>query len=398
MNPTPRRLPALLALALGGFGIGVAEFVAMGLLPQIASSLLPGLWATSQEEALARAGAIISAYALGAVIGAFTLAILTVRMPRKVAVVLFAVFFAVGSVLSAVAPTFEVLVLARFLAALPHGAYFGFASLIAGQLMGPGGRGRGIAFVLSGLTIANVIGVPLITVLGQHLGWRAAYLTLAGIFLLAVLAIVVTVPTQPGNPDATVRAELRVFTRPQVWFALGIGAIGFGGFFAVYSYVSGMVTELAGLSERWVAIALVVVGLGMTVGNILGGPFADRGALPALLKLFPVFALTFVALATLSAHPVALFVLLFVMSAVSMAMMPAIQTRLLDVSGDAVTLASALNHASLNLGNSIGAALGGAVIAAGFGFAAPGWVGLACAAVGLALAWGSHALERRTPA
>ncbi|MFT3889444.1 MAG: MFS transporter [Arachnia sp.] len=393
-----RRWRALLSLALGGFGIGVAEFVAMGLLPQIAKDLLPDLWAASEEGALARGGLVISAYALGVVLGAFTLAVATARVPRKLAVVGFAAAFAAGSVLSAVAPSFEVLVLARFLAALPHGAYFGFASLIAGQLMGPGSRGKGIAFVLSGLTIANVVGVPLITILGQRLGWRSAYLALTVIFAAATAAIALTVPRQPGNPHATIRGELSVFRRTQVWLALGIGAIGFGGFFAVYSYVAPMVTELAGLPEGWVPVTLVIVGIGMTVGNALGGPFADKGALPALLTLFPPYIVVLVLLALLGGNPLMLVVLLFAMAALTMAMMPAIQTRLLDVSGDAQTLASALNHASLNVGNSMGAALGGAVIAAGLGFRAPSWVGVVLAAVGLLLVLLARLVERRQSA
>ncbi|WP_226997002.1 MFS transporter [Tessaracoccus aquimaris] len=374
---TRRRRAALLALALGGFGIGATEFVAMGLLPQIARSLLPELWASSQEAALARGGLVVSGYALGVVIGAFTVAVATVRLPRKVAVTGFAVAFTIGSLLSAAAPTFWLLVAARFVAALAHGAYFGFASLIAAAIMGPGNRGKGIAMVLSGLTVANVIGVPLITMLGQRTNWRVAYLAVAVIFAIATVAIAVAVPRQPGNPNASIRGELRVFRRPQVWLALAIGAIGFGGFFAVYSYVSPIATELAGLSEGWVPIALVVVGVGMTLGVQVGGRLADRGALRALINLYPWYLGALVVLALFASEPWVLMVFLFLMAALSSAMMPAIQTRLLDVSGDAQTLASALNHASLNIGNSLGAALGGLVISIGLGFSAPAWAGAA---------------------
>ncbi len=388
---TRRRRAALLALALGGFGIGATEFVAMGLLPQIARSLLPELWASNQEAALARGGLVVSGYALGVVIGAFTVAVATVRLPRKVAVTGFAVAFTIGSLLSAAAPTFWLLVAARFVAALAHGAYFGFASLIAAAIMGPGNRGKGIAMVLSGLTVANVIGVPLITMLGQRTNWRIAYLAVAVIFAIATVAIAVAVPRQPGNPNASIRGELRVFRRPQVWLALAIGAIGFGGFFAVYSYVSPIATELAGLSEGWVPIALVVVGVGMTLGVQVGGRLADRGALRALVNLYPAL----VVLALFASEPWVLLVFLFLMAALSSAMMPAIQTRLLDVSGDAQTLASALNHASLNIGNSLGAALGGFVISIGLGFSAPAWAGAALGVFGLLLALLSGLLERR---
>lgn len=391
-----RRRAALLSLALGGFGIGATEFVAMGLLPQIASSMLPELWAASQEEALARGGLVVSAYALGVVIGAFTIAIATARLPRKVAVTAFCVSFLVGSLLSAAAPSFWLLVAARFIAALAHGAYFGFASLIAADLMGPGNRGKGIALVLSGLTIANVVGVPLITLLGQHTSWRVAYLAVAVIFALASVAIGLSVPRQPGNPNATVRGELTVFRYPQVWVALAIGSIGFGGFFAVYAYVSPVVTELAGLTEGWVPITLVVIGLGMTVGNLVGGRLADRGALKTLISMYPVFIGVLAGIGLLAAHAWLLFPLLFAMAAVSGAMMPAIQTRLLDVSGEAQTLASALNHASLNIGNSIGAALGGFVISAGLGFTAPAYTGAILAVVGLLLSLFARWLEGRT--
>lgn len=394
IDPARRRL-ALLALALGGFGIGATEFVAMGLLPQTVASLLPELWQTNQDEALARGSLIISAYAAGVVVGAFTLAIATVRLPRKVAVIGFTVAFTIGSLLAFAAPTFWALVGARFLAALGHGAYFGFASLIAGELMGPGSRGRGIAFVLSGLTVANVIGVPLITVLGQHAGWRAAYLAVAGIFALATVAIWRFVPRQPGNPAASMRGELRVFKRGQVWITLAIGSIGFGGFFAVYSYISPMVTDRAGLPQSWVPGTLVVIGIGMTVGTLIGGRAADRGALTTLIGVYPLFIAALVVLAVFGGNAPMLIVSVLLMTSLSSVMMPAIQTRLLDVSGDAQALASALNHASLNIGNSIGAALGGAVISLGYGLSAPVWVGVALASCGLLLALSSAWLQRR---
>lgn len=397
LSPTRTRL-ALLALALGGFGIGATEFVAMGLLPQTVESLLPDLWRTNQDEALARGGLIISAYAAGVVVGAFTLAIATVRLPRKVAVVGFCLAFTLGSLLAFAAPTFWALVGARFLAGLGHGAYFGFASLIAGELMGPGNRGRGIAFVLSGLTVANVIGVPLITVLGQHAGWRAAYLAVAAIFALATLAIWRFVPRQPGNPNASIRGELRVFKLTQVWITLGIGSIGFGGFFAVYSYVSPMVTDLAGLPQSWVPVTLVIVGIGMTIGTLIGGRAADRGALKTLIWMYPFFILSMVLLACFASNPVVLILSVMAMTSLSSVMIPAIQTRLLDVSGDAQTLASALNHASLNIGNTIGAALGGLVISLGYGLKAPGWVGVVLATGGLLLALFSAWLQRRKAA
>jgi DHA1 family inner membrane transport protein len=375
LSPARVRL-ALLALALGGFGIGSTEFVAMGVLPQIAENLLPALNASDPDQAIARAGMLISAYAAGVVVGAPTIAMFAARLPRKKLLIALVIAFTLGTVASAAAPTFELVLVARFVAALPHGAYFGIAALVASSLMGPGKRGQGVALVLSGLTIANVVGVPAITFLGQAAGWRAAYLVVAAVFALALVAIVLAVPSMPGDPGATVRRELSAFGRPALWFALLTGAIGFGGFFAVYSYVAPLVTEVTLLSASLIPVALVVLGVGMTVGNFIGGRLADRGAMRAVFILFGVMAvsLTFLALTAWSVP--GLFIGLFFVGAAASAISPAIQTRLMDVAGESQTIAAAVNHSALNLGNSLGAYLGGVVIAAGLGYVAPIWLGL----------------------
>lgn len=375
LSPGRTRL-ALLALALGGFGIGATEFVAMGLLPDIARDLLPVQYAASPEDALARTGIMISAYAAGVVVGAPTIAALAARFPRRALLVALAIAFTVGTVASALAPTFELVVVARFIAALPHGAYFGVAALVAASLMGPGNRGRGVAFVLSGLTIANVVGVPLITLLGQVAGWRVAYLAVAAIFAATLVAILVFVPASPGDPAATFRRELKVFRRIGVWFALLTGAIGFGGFFAVYSYVAPLATEVTGLPASLVPFVLVAAGIGMTIGNLIGGRLADQGAARAIFLCFGAFAVSLTLLALTAGHPVGLFVGLLLVCGAGAALSPVIQTRLMDVAGDSQTLAAAINHSSLNIGNSLGAYLGGVVIAAGYGYVAPTWVGL----------------------
>ena len=385
LSPGRIRL-ALLALALGGFGIGATEFVAMGLLPDIARDLLPAQYAASPEDALAQTGAMIGAYAAGVVVGAPTIAALAARFPRRGLLVVLAVAFTVGTVASALAPTFELVVIARFVAALPHGAYFGIAALVASSLMGPGKRGRGVAFVLSGLTIANVIGVPLITLLGQSAGWRVAYLAVAGIFAATLAAIIAFVPAQPGDPAATFRRELKVFRRIGVWFALLTGAIGFGGFFAVYSYVAPLATEVTGLPAGFVPFALAALGVGMTIGNLIGGRLADHGAVRGIFICFAAFAASLTLLALTAANPVGLFAGLLLSGGSAAALSPVIQTRLMDVAGDAQTLAAAVNHSSLNIGNTLGAFLGGVVIAAGLGYVAPTWVGLALCVPGVAFA------------
>ncbi|CAN5408204.1 MFS transporter [soil metagenome] len=394
LSPARTRL-ALLALALGGFGIGATEFVASGLLPNIAADLLPQLDAASHQKAIAQAGIMISAYAAGVVVGAPTIAVFAARLPRKAILIALVAAFIFGSAASALAPNFGLLIAARFVAGLPHGAYFGIASLVAASLMGPGKRGRGVSFVLGGLTLANLVGVPAITYLGQVAGWRAAYLAVAIVFALSIIAIIFAVPRQPGNPEATAARELGGFKKLSVWLVLLTGAIGFGGFFAVQSYVAPLTTHVAGLPTSFVPVALVVVGLGMTVGNLIGGRLADRGAVRAIFVGFGAFALSFLILGLTGHSPAGMLIGVFLIGASVMALGPAIQTRLMDVAGESQTLAAAANHSALNLGNSFGAFLGGAVIAAGYGYLAPAWVGLILCAPGIALAIAGALLTRR---
>ena len=393
LSPARIRL-ALLALALGGFGIGATEFVAMGLLPNIAADLLPSLYSTSPEDANAQAGWIISAYALGVVVGAPTIAAAAARWPRRRLLLALLTAFTVGTIASALLPSFGLVLVARFVAALPHGAYFGIASLVAASLMGPGKRGRGVALVLSGLTIANVIGVPAITWLGQAAGWRVAYLAVAGIFALTFVAVLLAVPWQPGDPGATIRRELGAFRRAQVWFAVGIGAIGFGGLFAVYSYVAPLATEVTGLPPALVPVVLIVFGLGMTIGNLIGGRLADWSVRRSMYAFFGVLAGALVLLGFTAENPAGLFAGVFLVGGSSAALSPAIQTRLMDVARDSQSIAAALNHSALNIGNSLGALLGGLAIAAGLGYVAPIWIGLLLTVAGVLLTVASFGLDR----
>ncbi|WP_348786903.1 MFS transporter [Leifsonia sp. NPDC080035] len=385
---------ALLALALGGFGIGSTEFVAMGLLPNIAHDLLPQVYAQSPDAANAQAGWIISAYALGVVVGAPTIAALAARWPRKKLLLWLLVAFTVGTIASALAPTFGLVLVARFLSALPHGAYFGIASLVAASLMGPGKRGQGVAFVLSGLTIANVIGVPFITWVGQAHGWRIAYLVVAAIFAATFAAVALLVPWQAGNPLATMRNELRAFGRLQVWLALLIGAIGFGGFFAVYTYIAPMVTSVTGLPASTVPLVLILVGIGMTVGNILGGRMADRSVPRSMMLFFVVLLVGLAALFLTAWSIVGLLISVFVIAGASSALSPTIQTRLMDVAHDSQSIAAALNHSALNIANAAGAFLGGLTVAAGFGYLSPVAVGAVLCVAGIALALVSFGIDR----
>ena len=396
LSPARTRL-ALLALALGGFGIGSTEFVVMGLLPDIARDLLPDLYATATEDAISQTGWLISAYALGVVVGAPTIAALAARFPRKTLLLSLLAAFTVGTILSAVLPSFGLVLVARFIAGLPHGAYFGVAALVAASLIGKERRGLGVAIVLSGLTIATVLGVPAITFLGQATSWRIAYLVVASLFALTFLAVALVLPKQPGDPSATIARELTVFARSQVWLALLIGAIGFGGFFAVYSYIAPVVTEVTMLDATFVPVALVSIGLGMTIGNLAGGWGADRNIMGTVFVCFGLFLVSLIAFALLAHTTVGLIVTIFFVGGSASALSPAIQTRLMDVAGDSQTLAAAINHASLNLGNSLGAFIGGVTIAAGFGYLSPAWAGLVLCVGGIVLALGSVLLERRRP-
>jgi DHA1 family inner membrane transport protein len=386
---------ALLSLAIGSFGIGMTEFVVMGLLPNIAQDLLPTAWAASPDDAIAQTGWLITLYALGVVVGAPTIAGSVARFPRHRVMIGLALALTLFNALTFVLPTFELVAASRFLAGLPHGAYFGIGALVAADMLGPGNRAKGVAFVLTGLTVANVVGVPLGTYLGQQVGWRAAFVAVAAIFALATVSIRSFVPPHPGEPGRTLRAELGVFRVGQVWATLAFGAVGFGGFFAVYSYVAPVVTDVAGSPTWAVPIILVIMGIGMTTGNLLGGHLADLDQRRTLLLGLCALALVLAVLALTAQWIYAVGLMVFLTGVVSSALSPAIQTRLMDVAGENQSIAAALNHSALNLGNSMGAFLGGLVITAGFGFAAPAWAGVALALAGLAIASVSFAVDRR---
>lgn len=385
---------ALLSLAIGSFGIGMTEFVVMGLLPNIAQDLLPVQWALSSEEAIGQSGVLVSLYALGVVIGAPTIAGVVARFPRHRVMLGLAIALTVFNALTVFMPTFGLVGASRLLAGLPHGAYFGIGALVAADVLGPGKRAQGVAFILTGLTVANVVGVPLGTFLGQQWGWRTAFLVVTIVFALAAVSIAAFVPKHPGEPGRTLRSELGVFRVGQVWLTLGIGAIGFGGFFAVYSFIAPLVTDVAGSPEWAVPIVLVIVGLGMTVGNLLGGYMADRDLRLTLLFGMGAMVVVLVLLALLSFQIVLLAVLAFGIGLVSSVLSPAIQTRLMDVAGDNQSIAAAMNHSALNIGNSLGAFLGGTVIGLGWGFTAPAWTGAVLALVGLGILTIAYRAER----
>jgi DHA1 family inner membrane transport protein len=367
----------------------------MGLLPNIAQDLLPGLYASNSADANATAGHLISAYALGVVVGAPTIAAAAARWPRKRLLTLLVACFVLGNLATALLPSFGWVLAARFVSGLPHGAYFGIASLVAATLMGPGKRARGVAFVLSGLTIANVIGVPIGTYLGQNFGWRSAFWLVTVIFAATLVAIIATVPFQAGNPESTIRNELKAFSRLQIWLTLAMASIGFGGMFAVYSYIAPVVTDVTGLGAGVVPLVLVTFGVGMTIGNFIGGWAADKSVTRALLIFMPGIGLACLAFGLTAASAPGLFISIFLIGAFVSAASPTIQARLMDVAHDSQSIAAALNHSALNLGNSLGAFLGGVVIAAGFGYIAPAWVGIGLSIAGVGILLVSLRIDHR---
>ena len=386
MAPQPAVLRlAILALALGGFGIGTNEFVAMGLLPDIASSL---------HVTEPTAGHVISAYALGVVIGAPVIAALSARVSRKTLLLSLMTVFTLGNVATVFAPTYGVLVAARFVSGLPHGAFFGVAALVAARLLGPGNRAKAVAQVMTGLTVATVIGVPVASWLGQNLGWRSAFALVVLIGLTTLTAIWSWLPELGATHATSPLTELGALRRPQVWMALVVGMVGFGGMFAVYTYVATTLTDVAGLTRALVPLALMVFGLGMVVGNLLGGRMADRSVVRSLYVAITALGVMLAVFVAASHNPYTAVLLLFGIGAAGGSIAPALQTRLMDVAADAQTLAAALNHSALNIANASGAWIGGLVIAAGYGYTAPAAAGAALAAIGLVVLTLSVLMQR----
>ncbi|MCX5501779.1 MFS transporter [Streptomyces sp. NBC_00053] len=378
---------ALLALAIGAFGIGTTEFVIMGLLPEVAADF---------QVSIPTAGFLVTGYALGVVLGAPLMTALGTRVTRKRMLVLLMGLFVLGNVVSAVAPVFGVVLVGRVIASLAHGAFFGIGTVVAADLVAPQKRAGAIAMMFTGLTVANLVGVPLGTYIGQSVGWRTTFFVVAAIGVVGLLGVARLVPEQPRNEGVRLRDELAAFRNVQVLLAMGMTVLGFGGVFAAITYITPMMTEIAGYSTSSVTWLLVLLGLGMVGGNLIGGKFADRHLMPLLYVSLGALAVV-LALFTLTAHnKIAAAVTIVLIGGLGFATVPPLQKRVLDQAAGAPTLASAANIGAFNLGNALSAWLGGIVIAAGLGYTAPNWVGAALAASALALAVVSGALERRT--
>ena len=375
----------LFALAIGAFAIGTTEFATMSLLPYFAHSL--GIDAPT-------AGHVISAYALGVVVGAPLITVAAARLPRRALLILLMTLFALFNGLCAFAPSYAWLMALRFLSGLPHGAYFGIASLVAVSLVPEHRRTQAVGRMFLGLTVATIVGVPLANWVGHAVGWRWGFALVAAAGLLTVALVAAFAPATPADPQASPLRELGALRRTQVWITLGIGAIGFGGLFAVYTYLAHILLTVTGAAPDTVPLVLGVFGIGMTIGNLVIPRFADRALMPTAggLLLFSAAAL---ALFTFSIGNIWAITAAVFLVGVGGALGTVLQTRLMDVADDAQGLAAALNHSAFNTANALGPWLGGLALAHGHGWRAPGWVGALLALGGFTLWLVSVSLDRQ---
>ncbi|MFI1157248.1 MFS transporter [Streptomyces sioyaensis] len=377
---------ALLALAIGAFGIGTTEFAVMGLLPDMAAGF--GI-------SIPLAGYATTLYALGVVVGAPLMTAFGTRFTRKQMLMLLMGLFIAGNLLTAVAPTFGILLAGRIVAAFTHGAFFGIGALVAADLVAPQKRATAISLMFSGLTLANVVGVPVGTLLSQHFDWRTTFYVITALGVIGLLGIVKLIPAQRAKAASPIGSELAVFRNPQVGLAMLMTILGFGGVFAAVTYLASMMTEVTGLAPSSVIWLTAVFGLGMVGGNLVSGRFTDRAMMPMLFVSMTGLALSLAAF-TFTAHSkIAAILTIALIGIFGFATVPPLQKRVMDQAASAPTLASAGNIAAFNFGNALAAWLGGLVISAGLGYTAPNWVGALMTAAALGVAIFATALERR---
>ncbi|EKT83532.1 major facilitator superfamily sugar transporter [Rhodococcus opacus M213] len=381
----------LLALAMGGFGIGLTEFVIMGLLPEVSADF---------QVSESVAGYLISGYALSVAIGAIVITAAVTRFDRKHVLQALMVLFIGGNLLSALAPTYEVMMGGRVLAALCHGAFFGIGSVLAADLVPASKRAGAIATMFAGLTIANVLGVPFGTFLGQQFGWRSTFWAITVIGVVALIGIATLVPSVSRPADAPesggLRTELQAFRSPQVWFSIAVTILGFGGMFGAFTYIAFTLTEVGGFASTSVPWLLVLFGGGLFVGNVLGGRAADKALTRTLITILAVLTVVLVVFALTAGSKPMTIVALFFMGAFGFATVPGLQMRIMNYAAQAPTMASGANIAAFNVGNALGAWLGGITIAAGLGFTSPIWMGAALTVGALAVLVLATALDRRS--
>lgn len=372
---------ALVALAVGAFAIGTTEFTPMGLLPVIANGI---------NVSIPTAGMLITAYALGVMIGAPIMTLALGRFPTKKALILLMSIFVLGNFLSVLAPGYWTLLISRLITSLNHGAFFGLGSVLAASLVPKEKQASAVATMFLGLTIANIGGVPAATWIGQQLGWRMAFAITAGLGLVAISALAITLPKGKANPMPNVRAELKALTRPAVLMAMATTVLGAGAMFTLYTYVAPVLENLTGASSTFITLGLVLIGLGFTIGNAIGGRLADW-SLEGSTKLFlALLAAVMLVLPLMLINHIAAAIGLLVWGIVTFAIVPPVQIRVMQAAHDAPGLAASVNVGAFNLGNAVGAAAGGAVISSGHGYAAVPVAGAVLAAAGLLLVLASR--------
>ena len=385
-SPSARLPLPILALALAAFAIGTTEFVIMGILPDVARDL---------GVSIPSAGLLVSGYALGVAVGAPLLAALTARWPPKATLVALMGVFVAGNMVSALAPMYGVLMAGRVVASFAHGSFFGLGAVVAAGLVPLDRRAAAIALMFTGLTLANVLGVPLGTLIGQEFGWRATFWAVSAFGAIALGAVALLVPrTTSSGPDRA--GSWAVMRHPQVLLALALTVFGFGGIFTAFTYITPMLQELAGFSPRAVSGILFLFGLGLTLGNTLGGRLADWKPRQSMLGILIALALVEALLSVTIVHPTAAVVTVFVWGVAAFATVPGLQMRVVDLAGESPTLASTLNIAAFNLGNALGAWLGGRLIDAQLPLHVVPLGAAAMALVAIAIAGVSAALERRS--
>ncbi|MCY9783908.1 MFS transporter [Nocardiopsis sp. EMB25] len=378
---------AVFALMIASFGIGTTEFVIMGLLPEVADDM---------SVSLTRAGLLISGYALGVVFGGPLFTAAATRMPRKRMLLILMVLFIVGNTLSALAPAYWILMAGRILAAICHGAFLGIGSVVAADMVAQDKRSRAISLVFTGLTVANVFGAPMGTWIGQSFDWRATFWAIAAIGVISLIGLAVLVPTQRDDGSVRLRDELAVFRRGQLWMALAIAGLSIGALFAAFSYVAPLMTEVAGFSSGMLTPLLMLFGVGLVIGNLLGGRYADRAQVATLLTAQALLFAVLVVFTLTARFEVAAVILLMLLGGAGFATVPGFMTRVIDKAKGATTLAAAVASSAANAGIAVGSYLAGTTIDAGYGYTAPLVVGALMAAAAFGVTFASNALDRRS--
>ncbi|MEH7336621.1 MFS transporter [Neobacillus drentensis] len=382
---------ALYALTLGAFAIGLTEFIIMGLLPEVASSL---------NVSISMAGMLVTGYALGVAIGAPIITVATNKMKRKELLIFLMILFIAGNLLAALAPNYTILMIARILAALTHGSFFGVGSVIAAELVPKEKRAGAIAIMFTGLTLANILGVPFGTYIGQAFGWRSTFWSITMIGIIALLGIFLLVPRVEAA-QSSLKQELGVLKQPAVHIALLMTVFGFGGVFTAFTYISPILVEITGFAPKSISYILVLFGVGITIGNIYGGKLADRKLLPSLLGILVLLAIILAVFSITDQYKIFTLIMVFIFGIAAFGTVPGLQLHMLNTAKEAPTLASTLNIAAFNLGNALGAFIGGLVIDLGIGggLSAVPWVASLVTFVGILLTlWGTHKQKRENQA